>query len=83
LVSGSYDGTVKVWNVETGECLKQLLDKSGIIKSLFFTEAGKLVVTSSEGLIKTLDFTILRNQTSSPSSWFLSSLASSVKDFFL
>jgi len=27
LVSSSHDGTIKVWNVKTGKCLKTLTDK--------------------------------------------------------
>ena len=37
LFSGSYDGTVKVWDVETLECLKTLAGHTGPVRTLVYS----------------------------------------------
>ncbi|ORY28890.1 WD40 repeat-like protein [Rhizoclosmatium globosum] len=47
VVSGSSDNTVKLWSVETGECVKTLLGHSGWVNSVAFSPDSKTVVAGS------------------------------------
>jgi len=42
LASGSYDRTVKIWDVTTGECIKTLTGQKGAVKSLSFSSQDLL-----------------------------------------
>lgn len=56
LASGSEEGVIKVWDIESGECLHTLRGHPSNINGLAFTRNGKLVVSSSKnGLIKIWD----------------------------
>lgn len=48
LASGSSDRQVKLWNVDTGECLKVFEGHQGSIGSLAFSPDGQTLVSSSE-----------------------------------
>lgn len=47
IVSGSKDNTIKLWNIETGECLKTLKGHSGYIHSLAITLDGRQIISGS------------------------------------
>jgi len=42
LASGSYDGTIKLWNTKTGECLKTLSEHGHEVMSISFDRDGLL-----------------------------------------
>jgi len=57
-VSGSEDGTIKVWDHESGEYVRTLKGHTNTVCSLAFTPTGShLVSTSSDLTIKLWDFT--------------------------
>ncbi|KAJ3075256.1 hypothetical protein HDU99_001557, partial [Rhizoclosmatium hyalinum] len=47
VVSGSVDNTVKLWSVETGECVKTLKGHSSAVNSVAFLPDSKTVVSGS------------------------------------
>ncbi|MGH2413942.1 MAG: WD40 repeat domain-containing protein, partial [Microcystaceae cyanobacterium] len=47
LATGSEDKTLKLWNVETGQCLKTLQGHQNLLKSIAFSPDGQTLVTSS------------------------------------
>ena len=47
LVSGSRDGTIKLWEVETGEEIRSLNGHDGWVYSVGFSPDGKTVVSGS------------------------------------
>ena len=47
IASGSDDCTIKLWDIETGECLKTLKGHSGLIHSLAITLDGKQIISGS------------------------------------
>lgn len=51
LITGSYDNTVKVWNIETGECLRTLTGHALCIRALHFDDA-KLITGSMDRTLK-------------------------------
>ncbi|KAK1249768.1 hypothetical protein MKX08_009771 [Trichoderma sp. CBMAI-0020] len=51
LATGSYDTTIKIWNVETGECIRTLRGHTSTIRTLQFDE-GKLISGSFDKTIK-------------------------------
>jgi WD40 repeat protein len=46
-VTGSFDHTARVWNLETGECEKVLKEHTGLITALVITPDGKYCITGS------------------------------------
>ncbi|WP_110580089.1 nSTAND1 domain-containing NTPase, partial [Microcystis aeruginosa] len=53
LVSGSWDGTIKLWNVETGQEIRTLKGHDGSVSSVNFSPDGKTLVSGSwDGTIK-------------------------------
>lgn len=55
LMSGSYDATVKVWNVETGECLKTLAGHLKGVRALTF-DSQKLITGGLDSTIKVWNY---------------------------
>ncbi|KAJ3036798.1 hypothetical protein HDU99_010465, partial [Rhizoclosmatium hyalinum] len=50
VVSGSHDNTVKLWSVETGECVKTLEGHSESVRSVAFSPDGKTVISGSRDI---------------------------------
>ena len=44
IVSGSLDCTIKIWNVETGECVKTLVNMRNLVTSLRIDFTGRYLV---------------------------------------
>lgn len=55
LMSGSYDATVKIWNVETGECFKTLTGHSKGVRSLAF-DSQKLITGGLDSTVKVWNY---------------------------
>lgn len=56
IVSGSFDETVRVWDVKTGKCLKVLPAHSDPVTAVNFNRDGTLIVSSSyDGLCRIWD----------------------------
>jgi hypothetical protein len=47
-VSGSYDNTVRIWDLETGACLRTLAGHSDWVRSVSVSPDGRRVVSGSE-----------------------------------
>ena len=47
IVSGSYDRTIRVWNVATGECILTLEGHTGEVTSVVFNHDGTKIVSGS------------------------------------
>ncbi|KAF5578390.1 wd40 repeat protein [Fusarium pseudoanthophilum] len=47
LASGSYDGTIKIWNMGTYEVQKMLRGHNGVVRSIAFSPDGKLLISGS------------------------------------
>ncbi|KAF9437461.1 hypothetical protein BGZ76_000611 [Entomortierella beljakovae] len=55
LITGSYDNTVKVWNIETGECLRTLTGHVMCVRALHFDEA-KLITGSMDRTLRVWNY---------------------------
>ncbi|CAN6679873.1 unnamed protein product [Malus baccata var. baccata] len=56
IVSGSFDETVRIWEVKTGKCLKVLPAHSDPVTAVDFNRDGSVIVSSSyDGLCRTWD----------------------------
>ena len=52
LANGSRDGTIRLWNIDSGKLTKRLIEHQGFINGLAFSPDGKLLASGSEdGLI--------------------------------
>src|SRR6266705_138340 len=49
-ITGSYDQTLRVWNLETGECRRILKGHSGWVMNVSMTPDGRLAVSRGESL---------------------------------
>ena len=47
LASGSYEGTVRLWDVETGACVRTLEGHGGPVYSVCFSPKGRMGASSS------------------------------------
>ena len=55
LISTSADSTIKIWNFETGECLKTLNDHKNVVTSILMITNNKFVSSSADTTIKIWD----------------------------
>ena len=55
LVSGSYDSTVKVWDLQTGVCLTDFADHTGPVNCLEMLDDGRLVSGSGDATLRIWD----------------------------
>ena len=55
LASGSYDSTIKVWDITTGACVATLEGHAGFVESVAVLEGGRLASGSSDLNIKIWD----------------------------
>jgi WD40 repeat protein len=55
LISASEDQTIKIWNLETGECLKTLSDHTDWVTSILFIPNNKFISGSEDKSIKIWD----------------------------
>ncbi|PKU31459.1 wd repeat-containing protein 5 [Limosa lapponica baueri] len=56
IVSGSFDESVRIWDVKTGKCLKTLPAHSDPVSAVHFNRDGSLIVSSSyDGLCRIWD----------------------------
>lgn len=56
LLSGAYDGEVKIWNLAQGTCKRTLLAHDGIVRALTYVPNGKHFITvGDDKTIKTWD----------------------------
>jgi len=51
VASGSYDGSVRVWSLETGDCIQTLQRHQHPIVAIAFTTQNALISTSRDGTI--------------------------------
>ena len=52
IITGSTDNTIKIWNLETGECLKTLEDHKGWVTSILLYNDNKFISCSDDKTIK-------------------------------
>jgi WD40 repeat protein len=45
IISGSYDGTIKIWNANTGQCLKTLEGHSDRVLSVAYSPDGTKIIS--------------------------------------
>lgn len=55
LMSGSYDATVKIWNIETGECVRTLTGHQKGVRALTF-DSQKLITGGLDSTIKVWNY---------------------------
>lgn len=55
LMTGSYDATIKIWRVDTGECLRTLTGHTKGVKSLVF-DSQKLITGGLDSTIKVWNY---------------------------
>ena len=48
IISGSSDHTIKIWDANTGECLKTLEGHSSYVNSVAYSPDGTKIVSGSE-----------------------------------
>ncbi len=52
VASGSYDNTIKLWNLTTGECIRMLSGHGRYVDSVSFSDEGLLASESGDRTIK-------------------------------
>lgn len=53
VVSGSHDGTAKVWDVETGECLRTFAGHEKAVRAVAVSSDGKQIASASDDFERT------------------------------
>ena len=52
LVAGYYDGCIRMWDVDTGECVREMLGHTGYVTSVVWLDDGSLLSVSADGSLK-------------------------------
>jgi len=52
VATGSYDCTIKIWDIDTGECLRTLTGHTECVRALQFDDSGKLISGSVDNTLK-------------------------------
>ena len=47
IISGSWDCTIKIWDANTGQCLKTLMGHSGNVLSVAYSPDGTKIISGS------------------------------------
>lgn len=56
IATGGVDQTVKLWNIETGECIQSLVGHSSLVTAIAWNREGRLLASgSSDGTLKLWD----------------------------
>ncbi len=55
LLSGSWDKTIRIWDIETGQTLQTLTGHSDFVKSLVVLNSNSLLTASSDKTIRKFD----------------------------
>ena len=55
LVSGSEDKTIKIWDLESGNCIKTLQGHTNIVRCIKLLPSGELVSSSDDNTINVWD----------------------------
>ena len=55
MASGSKDKTIKIWNTESGICLRSLLGRFSYVYELQQLQSGELISRSNDGTIRVWD----------------------------
>lgn len=61
IASGSWDNTIKIANIHTGQCLRTLTGHTGVIYALELLENDQLASGSFDGSIKIWDMSKSRH----------------------
>ena len=70
LASGSWDKTVKIWDVATGECKNTLRGHSNIVNLVSFSPDGKWLASTYLQVIKIMGYIHMdRNKNSGKTLW--------------
>jgi WD40 repeat protein len=65
VATGNYDGTLRTWNVRTGQLVRRWTGHKGIVRSVTFTPDGMGLVTGDrDGIVKWWDVSPLGNMPS-------------------
>jgi WD40 repeat protein len=52
ILSGSADGTIRVWDSATGACLRTLVGHGGYVSSLAMLSDGRLISSSGDKTVR-------------------------------
>ena len=52
IASGSTDFTIKVWDVDTGKCVRTMRDHYGIILAMTTLKSGKIISSAADRSVK-------------------------------
>jgi WD40 repeat protein len=55
LISGCYDGSIKIWDRKNGECIKTINDHTKVVREIFINSNDKLVTNSLDQTIRCFD----------------------------
>jgi WD40 repeat protein len=47
IISGSWDETIKIWDIKSGKCIKTLYGHTGSVNSIVITSDGKTIISGS------------------------------------
>lgn len=80
LVSGSYDGEVRIWNLATGACKRTILAHDGITRGIIYVPNGEQLITiGDDKTIKTWNTSLTASENEEP----INTIVSKVCNVFL